>query len=298
MPESKERERRRRMVDRLLDVHDRTDETQERPGADAAKIHTMEDYDGFNRRLNALKFGRYAFFLNYGYVADDSPSSAVILPPPGHFDVNSRRLVLEVIGSCPIDGRDVLDVSCGRGSVAIVLRDYFHPRSYRGIDISSEAIRFCREHHQAEGFAFEEGDAESMGVEAAACDIVINIEASHNYPEVGRFIREVHRVLRPGGWFLFTDLGTPKAFEGIVRLAQELGFEGSRNLDITSNVLLSCEETAERRLKVYRDAEERALVADFLAAPGSRTSRAFEDGSLCYRLFAWRKPDVRGEPPV
>jgi hypothetical protein len=43
---------------------------------------------------------------------------------------------------------------------------------------------------------------------------------------------------------------------------------------------------------VYQDAEERAMMADFLAAPGSRTGRAFEDGSLCYRLFTFRKPAI------
>jgi ubiquinone/menaquinone biosynthesis C-methylase UbiE len=278
-------------VDRLLDERDGAGEEQaEDTGAGADKLQTKEDYDWFNRKLNELKFGRFAFFLNYGYVPNDNQSWSVITPPSGHFDVNSRRLVLEVIGDCPVDGKDVLDVSCGRGSVATVLRDYFQPRSYRGIDISSEAIAFCRRYQQGEGFTFEEGDAESMAVETAAFDVVINIEASHNYPRVQSFIREVHRVLRPGGWFLYTDLGTPRGFERNIRLAGDLGLTVCRDADITANVLLSCEETAERRLKVYRDAGERALMADFLAAPGSRTGRALEDGSLCYRLITFRKP--------
>jgi hypothetical protein len=42
-------------------------------------------------------------------------------------------------------------------------------------------------------------------------------------------------------------------------------------------------------MKAYRDPEERAFMAEFLAAPGSRTYRAFEQGSLCYRLFTFRK---------
>jgi len=35
---------------------------------------------------------------------------------------------------------------------------------------------------------------------------VINIEASHGYPQFPRFIAEVTRVLRPGGHFLYADL--------------------------------------------------------------------------------------------
>jgi ubiquinone/menaquinone biosynthesis C-methylase UbiE len=281
-----------KVVERLL--HEREDARaggDEPGGADDEKLQTKNAYEWFNQKLNELKFGRYAYFLNYGYVANDNPTWAVIVPPTSHFDVNSRRLVLEVIGDCPVDGRDILDVSSGRGSVATVLRDYFHPRSYCGIDISSEAIAFCRKYQQMESFTFVEGDAEAMAVENASFDVVINVEASHNYPNIRSFIREVHRVLRPGGWFLYTDLGTPQGFERSIRFARQLGLEMSRDVDITSNVLLSCQEIAERRLKVYHDAEERAMMADFLAAPGSRTGRAFEDGLLCYRLFTFRKPE-------
>ena len=277
------------VVERLLD--ERADTAAE-IGAREEKVQTKNAYEWFNQKLNEMKFGRYAYFLNYGYVANDNRTWSVITPPSGHFDVNSRRLVLEVIGDCPVDGRDILDVSCGRGSVATVLRDYFHPRSYCGIDISSEAIAFCRKYQLSEGFTFAEGDAEAMAVGTAAFDVVINIEASHNYPNVRAFIREVHRVLRPGGWFLYTDLGTPRGFERSLRLARQAGLQLLRDADITSNVLLSCQEIAERRLKVYHDAEERALMADFLAAPGSRTGRAFEDGSLRYRLFTFRKPQA------
>jgi phthiocerol/phenolphthiocerol synthesis type-I polyketide synthase E len=279
------------VVERLLDRRNEgRANAGARMGAGAEKVRTKNAYEWFNQKLNELKFGRYAFFLNYGYVPNGNPSWSVIIPPSSDFDLNSRRLVLEVIGDCPVDGRDVLDVSCGRGSVATVLRDYFHPRSYCGIDISSEAIAFCRKYQQTDGFRFEEGDAESLAIEPAAFDVVINIEASHNYPHVHSFIAEVYRVLRPGGWFLYTDLGTPRGFERNIRLARQAGLEMSRNVDITSNVLLSCGEIAERRLKVYHDAEERAMMADFLAVPGSRTGRAFEDGSLCYRLFTFRKP--------
>jgi SAM-dependent methyltransferase len=131
-----------------------------------------------------------------------------------------------------------------------------------------------------------------MAVETGAFDIVINVEASHTYPSVLAFIDEVYRVLRADGWFLYTDLGTPNGFERFIQLAHDRGFKLIRDIDITSNVRLSCEETAARRLKIYRDPEERAMMADFLAAPGSRTARAFEDGSLCYRLFTFRKSGV------
>ena len=36
-------------------------------------------------------------------------------------------------------------------------------------------------------------------------DAVVNVEASHLYPDVPRFLAEVARVLRPGGHFLYAD---------------------------------------------------------------------------------------------
>jgi ubiquinone/menaquinone biosynthesis C-methylase UbiE len=276
------------LLERWLDA-DCSGEAFRRAEADDEKKRTKQQYDDFNRRLNELTFGRYAFFLNYGYVPKDNPSFAVVSPPAGQFDVNSRRLVLEVIADCPLDERDVLDVSCGRGSVPMVLGDYFRPRSYLGIDISSEAVGFCRQYLRSGRFEFEEGDAESLPVAASAFDVVINIEASHRYPRIESFLGETHRVLRPDGWFLYADLMTPKAHDRNTALLRRMGFEMTRDADITSNVLLSCEETAERRMKVYRDPDERAFMADILAAPGSRTYQAFEQGLLSYRLFTFRK---------
>jgi len=37
-------------------------------------------------------------------------------------------------------------------------------------------------------------------------DAVVSVEAAHLYPDVPAFLREVHRVLRPGGCFLYADV--------------------------------------------------------------------------------------------
>lgn len=280
----------RGVLRRLLGDADETAEARWQNGANEEKLQTKQRYDLFNRKLNDLKFSRYVFFLNFGYVPSDNPSYAVFTPEPGHFDINSRRLVLEVIADCPVNGQDVLDVSCGRGAVATVLKDHFHPRSYTGIDISTEAVAFCRHHHRETGFAFEEADAEALPLSNSAFDVAINIEASHTYPRINSFFRETYRVLRPNGWFLYTDFATPRGFDRHVDLLQQLGFQMTRDLDITENVILSRDEMGQKQLKAYRDPRDRAFVSDeFIALPGSETYRALENGSLVYRLFSFRK---------
>jgi ubiquinone/menaquinone biosynthesis C-methylase UbiE len=255
------------------------------------KARRKAEYEALNRRLNSARIGKYSYFLNYGYVADATPSFARATPAETQFDSASRRLVLEVLGDCPVDGTDVLDVSCGRGAVAVSLREHFAPRSYLGIDLSSEAIAFCRSHHSRPEFDFREGDAEALPLADASFDVVVNVEASHNYPRPEAFFSEVRRVLRPGGWFLYTDFLPPASFARHAGLLEDSGFECLRDVDITSNVVRSSDAIAGMRTKTYRDEEEREYMLDFLAAPGSETYQAFVDGRLQYRLYVFRLQD-------
>ena len=267
---------------------EKTGMRQDAASANALRNERKSLYDNFNRKLNTLRFGKFAYFLNYGYVPDGKPTFAVVSPPESQFDAASRRLVLEVICDTSLEERDVLDVSCGRGAVAVVIQEYFKPGSYLGIDLSEEAVSFCRDRHAREGFEFREGDAQALSVDEACFDVAINIEASHNYPDIIAFYRELARTLRPGGRFLYADLMAPATFDRHINRLREMGFHLLREADITSNVLLSCRETAERRLRAYPDPVERAYMAHWLASPGSQTYRAMEQGLVSYRLYAFR----------
>ena len=75
-----------------------------------------------------------------------------------------------------------------------------------GVDLSPEAIAFCRRTHRHPRVRFEVGDAEHVPVEDRAFDVVTNVESSHTYPNLRAFFAEVSRVLVSGGLFLYTDL--------------------------------------------------------------------------------------------
>jgi len=278
-----------KVLEGLLRGDRQRDEALAADAAEEEKLQRKQEYEAFNRKLSELRLGKYAYFLNYGYVQNHNPHFSKVVPRDGEFDTNSRRLIYEVIGECPLDDSEVVDVGCGRGAVPIALQGHFRPSSYRGIDLSSEAIAFCRERHKIPNVRFETGDAESLPLASEAFDVLINIESSHNYPHIEAFFHECLRVLRPNGWFLYTDFMAPEAFDRHTQLLQEIGFAMTRAVDITSNVLRSCDETASTRMQAYQNPEQRAYMADFLAAPGSKTYRVFEQGLLCYRLFTFRK---------
>src|SRR5262245_25060722 len=173
---------------------------------DEAKAGYRHFYDTVNQQLNTSVFGPFSFFLNYGYVANELPQHAVVELPEHHVNRNSVKLVLELIGDCPLASKHVLDVGCGRGGTAYVVTEFFKPASVTGIDLSPSAVAFCRSCHKRPLMRFFEGDAEQLPFEDGVFHVVTNVESSHTYPNIGAFYSEVFRVLSPGGHFLYTDL--------------------------------------------------------------------------------------------
>jgi phthiocerol/phenolphthiocerol synthesis type-I polyketide synthase E len=252
-------------------------------------------YDALSEQLNASIFCDYSFFLNYGYVADDSRQYAVVQLPEHCLNRNSAKLVLEVIGECPIDGRRVLDVGCGRGGTVQALVTFFAPATVIGVDLSPIAIAFCRRAHRYAGVRFDEGDAEHLPFADAAFDVVTNVESSSCYPDRFGFYREVRRVLAPGGHFLYTDcLPTERIVEAIADL-RRVGLRLEHDRDITPNVLRSCDEIAQARIQAY-DTEDSGVLATFLGAPGSQYYEDMRTGKWHYRIMRWRN-DQDGSPP-
>ena len=86
-------------------------------------------YDAVNRQLDAGEFGNYSFFLNFGYVPIEGPHRSRIDLPEHYLDKNSVRLILELVGDCPVAGCTVLDVGCGRGGAIAVINRFFSPRT-------------------------------------------------------------------------------------------------------------------------------------------------------------------------
>lgn len=262
------------------------------PAPDSApelKRVSREFYNRVSRQLDASPFGEYAYFLNYGYASTGGSEASPISLPAHCLNRNSVKLVLEVIGRVDLAGKAIADVGCGRGGTAQVIHQFYRPATYVGVDLSAEAVRFCQRAHRYPGFAFVEGDAEHLPLDRERFDVVLNIESSHNYPEVGAFYREVHRILKPGGQFLYADNLPHPAIEAARTSLRALGLALVREVDITENVLRSCDETAERRKATFQARNDGPTLDLFLAVPGSPIYRDLEEGRTRYRIFGWVK---------
>jgi len=249
------------------------------------KEGTRKFYNTINERLDETIYGACSAFLNYGYLENDSPQMSQIELQNHILNRNSVKLVLELIGDCDLNGRDLLDVGCGRGGTLSVINRFFDAALKVGVDLSSAAIAYCQRTHRFLNTYFCEGDAEHLPFRDGAFDVVLNVESSHSYPDVGFFYAEVWRVLLPGGYFLYTDVFPPNAFATHEDELQRIGFTIEQQRDITRNVLDSCRQNTQNRSLVFGDAQQPSVINDFLSAPGSVVFDAMESGEAVYRIL-------------
>jgi SAM-dependent methyltransferase len=239
-------------------------------------------YDLLSRRLEAVGVADSSFFLNYGYVPTDSNNESSFIIREGTFNANSVRLVLEVIGSLDLNDRTIVEIGCGRGGNSRLVAEKFSAQVI-GIDMSSEAIDFCRKTHLDNSTDFRVGDALNIPLEDGSCDAVLNVESSHSYGNLPKFLSEVRRICRPGAWFLHTDFLSPEDWDYVRSRLQALSFVTENDRDITANVLASRDQASNNWAQVYGDGNAR--VANFLALPGSAIYEQLRAGLLEYRIM-------------
>ena len=256
---------------------------------DAVRARIRSFYDCVNETLADGDFGQYAYFLNYGYVADDSPQYSSVELPAQYVNRNSTKLILEVVGDCVLTGRIVLDVGCGRGGTIHTIHTFFQPAHMSGCDLSPKAIEFCQKTHRMPNVSFQVGSADNLPFPDASFDVVTNVESSHCYPDIEAFYREVFRVLRPDGHFLYTDVFLSEKIATCLSLLKKTGFNMLRGRDITANVLQSCRQVAIMQLNAYGEGLGSQIMSEFVSAPGSQIYEDMVSGYKLYQVFKLRK---------
>jgi SAM-dependent methyltransferase len=104
--------------------------------------------------------------------------------------------VLDFRGS---GGFDVLDVGCGQG--IDLANNALAGARVTGIDLTARHVELARSHLTALGLTgiVVEGDAEDLPFANESFDRVTSNGVLHHTPDIGRALREIHRVLRRGG---------------------------------------------------------------------------------------------------
>jgi ubiquinone/menaquinone biosynthesis C-methylase UbiE len=233
-----------------------------------------------------------ACFMNFGY-AELEPGS-----PPLPFEPNEDlgryclKLYHHVASAVDLKGRTVLEVGCGRGGGSAYIAQCFGPNLMIGMDLVGEAVEFCRRRHRFDNLDFRQGDAENLPFEDGTIDAVVNIESSHLYGSMTRFLAEVYRVLRPGGYLLLADFRDRRQVALLREQFRAAGFISSRETDITRNVSQALDLSHNRRIElVHRWFPRlfRRLGRQFAATRGTSYYEAFRTRRWEYLSFVFQK---------
>jgi arsenite methyltransferase len=127
-----------------------------------------------------------------------------------------------------LEGCTVLDLGCGAGRDVYLLAQLVGPTGrVVGVDMTPEQLAVARAHqaHQAQVFGFDnvtflEGEIEalpSLGLPEASVDVVVSNCVLNLCMEKGSVLRDVKRLLKPGGEFFFSDVYCERRLDDAVR---------------------------------------------------------------------------------
>jgi ubiquinone/menaquinone biosynthesis C-methylase UbiE len=113
-------------------------------------------------------------------------------------------------------GQQVLDVGCGTGYFARLLAQTVgNSGVVIGVDASPEMIRYAGQQAQrARNCQFQVGTAEALSLPSDQFDVVVSSLFMHHLPSDLQLaaLREMWRVLRPGGTLLIAEAQVPRDF--------------------------------------------------------------------------------------
>lgn len=244
-------------------------------------------YPFFTRRVRAQGID----FLNYAF--ETNPPLRIPLAPEDERNRPNIQLYHFVASHASLSGKKILEVSGGHGGGASYITRTFHPQQYIAMDLNPEAIAYSQKKHILPNLKFQQGDAMALPFADETFDVVINVEASHCYPDFARFLREVSRVLKPEGCFLYADLryasGESQWIEDLFH-APLMRVERMRL--INPEVVRGMEFNTPRYREMILESFPKflhSLALDFAGVKDSRLYRDAVSGEMTYRFLKLNK---------
>ncbi len=229
-------------------------------------------------------------FMNFGY---SNNNERIVLSEEDEINRYSIQLYHHTVSPINLKGLNILEVGCGRGGGLSYINNNMAPNSSTGVDISNKAIQFCKKHYKDKNMSFFQCDAQMLTLKDNHFDVVINIESSHRYPRVDLFFNEVFRVLKPGGYFLFTDFRKDYQVEELESQLRESNLIIESKKDITDNVLEALTLSTPERIRLIKKLAPKflhELGRNFSATVGTPTYIKFQTRKILYLSYVLMKP--------
>ena len=134
-------------------------------------------------------------------------------------DVSWRKKAIEVLAG--LQPKSILDVATGTGDMAIMMANRLPQSKIIGIDISEGMLVKGREKLLKAGLegqiSLQSGDSETINYPPASFDAVSVAFGVRNFEHLEKGLKEIFRVLKPGGKLVILEFSKPKTL-GIKQL--------------------------------------------------------------------------------
>ena len=228
-------------------------------------------------------------FMNYGY--DDTDQ---IIRLDAHDESNrySVQLYHHLASNVDFTNKNICEIGCGRGGGLEYITRLFSPATAIGIDLDKTAIDFSNRYYAVKGLSFLQGDAQKITLDNSSFDVVINVESSHRYPDMNLFLKEVYRILRPDGYFLFADFRNDFEIPILQKQLRSSGMTILKEEFINRQVVNALKLDDDRRRKLVRKLAPvflHKVALNFAGAMGSETYDRFVSGEYVYFIYILKK---------
>ena len=126
--------------------------------------------------------------------------------------IHDRVLGFARVRSAPLC---ILDGGCGTGRLLRKIRGCYPDARLIGVDPAEGMIKKARQ--KMPDARFIVGAAEALPLPESSFDLVFSTISFHHWSDQVQGVREIRRVLRPGGQFLLADVVLPPLLVKIIR---------------------------------------------------------------------------------